>query len=118
MAGKIACVALLLGFFAVSCSAPGGTSEALWGLALNDDTIYASGYTDDQFNSIRVGMSEGEVVHRLGAPLDTYYPTVADPTWDKGMRWSKSAHDSNYKVRVLLFRRGHVSEKFAEFYVD
>ena len=111
-------VALLLAICATSCSVPGGTSEVLWSLALNDDTIYAPAYTDEQFNSIRVGMSEAEVVRRLGPPLDTYDPPSPDPTWDRGMVWSKSAHDSNYKVRGLLFRRGRVSEKFAEFYVD
>lgn len=102
-----------------SCAAPGGTEEVVLDLLLTDDTIHAPGYTDDQFNLIEVGMTESEVLRRLGPPIDEpYHPQIDRQDWDKGMRWTRSAHDSHYKVRVVLFRAGRVSEKFAEFYVD
>jgi hypothetical protein len=111
--------AILLVVWLGAYSAPGGAHEVIWDLLLTDDTVYAAGYTDEAFNAVTLGMSEQEVVHRLGPPLDLpYFPERANDAWDKGMRWTKSAHDSHYKCRVVLFRNGRVSEKHAEFYVD
>jgi hypothetical protein len=113
----LAALAILTPFLA-ACS-PGGVKEAIWDLALTDDTVYAPGYTDEGFNSVTVGMSEREVLRRLGPPIDgPYFPQAADPDWDKGMRWTRSAHDSHYKIRVILFRQGRVADKHAGFYVD
>jgi len=102
-----------------SCTVPGGTEEVVLDLLLTDDTLYAPGYTDDQFNLIEIGMTESEVLRRLGPPIDEpYHPQLEGQDWDEGMRWTRSAHDSHYKVRVVIFRAGRVAEKFAEFYVD
>lgn len=102
-----------------SCSAPGSPEDVVLDILLTDDTIYAAGFTDDQFNAIEVGMTEAEVIHRLGPPIDEpYVPRFEGQGWDKGMRWTHSAHDSHYKCRVVIFRSGRVSEKHAEFYVD
>ena len=105
--------------FLSSCSEPGGPEDVAFDVLLADDTLYAPGYSDVQFNAIRVGMTEAEVLSRLGPPIDEpYSPRYEGAGWDKGMRWAKSAHDSHYKVRVIRFRAGRVSEKTAEFYVD
>jgi hypothetical protein len=105
--------------FFSSCSEPGGPEDVALDVLLTDDTLYAPGYSDEQFNAIRVGMTEAEVLDRLGPPIDEpYSPHYEGADWDKGMRWTKSAHDSHYKVRVIRFRAGRVSEKDAEFYVD
>ena len=102
-----------------SCSEPGGVSDIVLDLLLEDDTVYAPGYTDAGFNSIEVGMAEDEVLRRLGPPIDEpWHPETVDPNWDTRMRWTRSAHDSNYKCRLLVFRAGHVVAKHAEFYVD
>jgi len=116
-------ISVLLAFWGLllltSCSQPGRAQDLVLDLLLTDDTLYAPGYTDDHFNRIEVGMTEAEVLRRLGPPIDhPYHPTVAGESWDTGMRWTRSAHDSNYKCRVVIFRAGRVSEKHAEFYVD
>ena len=111
----IAGILLLL----TSCSQPGGVQDLALDLLLTDDTLYAPGYTDDQFNAIELGMTEAEVLRRLGPPIDEpYHPQFKGEDWDTGMRWTRSAHDSHYKCRVIIFRAGRVSEKHAEFYVD
>ena len=99
-----------------ACSAPGGAEEVVLDVLLPDDTIYAPGYTDDQFNSVKVGMTEAEVHRRIGSPIDKWSRPLSPR--EESMRWTRSARDSNYKIRVLVFRSGRVSKKFAEFYVD
>jgi hypothetical protein len=101
------------------CSGPGSVSETIWDLALTDDTVYAPRYTDQAFASVAIGMTEADVLRRLGPPIDPpYLAETPNEEWDKGMRWTRSAGDSHYKCRVLLFRNGRVSEKHAELYVD
>lgn len=114
------CVLLAFGglLLLTSCARAGGVQDLVLDLLLTDDTLYAPGYTDEQFNAIEVGMTEAEVLRRLGPPLDEPYHPQAAEDRDTGMRWTRSAHDSNYKCRVVIFRDGRVSEKHAEFYID
>lgn len=112
-------VVAALSLLVTSCAAPGGPEDFVLDLLLPDDTLYAPRYSDDQFNAIEVGMTEAEVLSRLGPPIDEpYHPQSDGRNRDKGMRWTRSAHDSNYKCRAVIFRAGRVSEKHAEFYVD
>ena len=101
-----------------SCSGPGGLPEAVCALTFADDTVYAERFSDEQFEAIAGGMTEEEVLRRLGPPIDAPWTPQKPETWDRGMRWSRSGNDSHYKVRVILFREGRVTEKVAEFYVD
>jgi len=84
------------------------------------DTVYAAGFSDDRFLKISSGMSDGEVVESLGEPLDRYYPQAIDGVqpWTSGMRWSRSANDSHYSVRAVLFNEGRVVRRISEYYVD
>src|SRR5687768_17458582 len=65
------------------------------------DTVYAVGFSDDRFLTIASGMTEREVLASLGEPLERYRPQASDgqQSWDLGMRWSRSANDSDYSVR-------------------
>ena len=89
------------------------------GLTLHEDTVYAPGYSDAGFRAVRLGMTVAEVEKLIGRAERTW--TLEDRGGEKsefGARWSHSAHDTNYRCRLLLFRDGRVTEKHSEFYVD
>ncbi|HSS49006.1 MAG TPA: hypothetical protein VLX28_08665 [Thermoanaerobaculia bacterium] len=95
-----------------------GLDGWLWSLTLKEDTVYTAGYTDSGFRQVRGGMSEEEVHRLLGPPQARWSIPVDRSGIDAGERWSFSPGDTNYRCRVVLFRKGHVAEKHAEFYVD
>jgi hypothetical protein len=84
------------------------------------DTIYAGGFTDVRFLQVREGMSESQVIALLGEPLERYRPRPNDGTQTRsvGMRWSRSANDSHYSIRVVLFKDGRAVDRRSEFYLD
>jgi hypothetical protein len=87
-------------------------------MLLPDQTIYASGFSEQKFSQVRRGMSEAEVLGILGQPLEVYeyasgrkYPSPwsLKPSTRTGVefRWwsySKSGrlYDS-YAVRAIKF---------------
>lgn len=79
-----------------------------------EDTVYAAGYSDAAFRKVSEGMTEREVAELLGEPLEMY---SVEPDL-VGWRYARSADDSSYHVRAILFRDGRVVEVFCEFYVD
>ncbi|WPD23758.1 MAG: hypothetical protein SD837_04180 [Candidatus Electrothrix scaldis] len=96
-----------------------GWGSAIWDIIYcGGDTVYSSEYSDCKFLQVSKGMSEAEVKDLLGEPLDTYPNKYGHAGWDIGMRWTKSAYDSHYRMRVLLFQHDVVTEKHAEFYLD
>ncbi len=84
-------------------------------VAWEDDTEFAPTYSALGFSLVRVGMSPAEVVAAVGPPLERY---PIRESGEEGWRWTRSPHDSSYRVRVVIFRNGRVSEKHSEFYVD
>ncbi len=95
-----------------------GLAGWLWNLTMDEDTVYAPGYSDAGFRRVRGGMSVEQVHALLGPPLQKWpLPFSTDPS-EVGERWSRSPGDTNYRCRVVLFRHGHVVRKHAEFYVD
>ena len=96
-----------------------GFESAIFDILLQGgDTVYASGYSDIGFLRVKPGMTTEQVKSLLGTPLDAYGNVTHHPGWEMGMRWTKTAHDSHYRVRVVLFQNNIVVEKHAEFYVD
>ena len=91
-----------------------GIGGLIWGLFFREDTVFAAGYTDSGWRSVRVGMTEDDVTGRIGEPLQVWTNQDASV----GMRWSKSPGDTHYRCRFLQFNNGRVSEKHAKFYVD
>jgi hypothetical protein len=109
---------MLLSIYPAKLALVQGIDDTIWDLVFGGgDTVFASGYSDTRFLRIRKGMTLQEVKFILGQPLDVY-PVDYSACCDMGMRWTRSAHDSSYRVRVLLFKNGVVVEKHAEFYVD
>jgi hypothetical protein len=78
------------------------------------DTRYAAGYTPLGFLRVRRGMTEAEVIDLLGRPLDRYAPAPDSVS----LSWTRSAHKSNYRVRVVVLRAGRVASKHSELYMD
>lgn len=87
-------------------------------LADKEDTVYASGYSDEGFRRIRPGMSEQEVVDLLGAPLEKYSFEDDHGVQRVGWRYSKSAHGQSFRIRAVVFDEGRVKSVFREFYLD
>jgi hypothetical protein len=92
-----------------------GWPWALMRLAWEDDTQFAPGYSAVGFSLVSVGMTPAEVVAAVGPPLERY---PIPESGEEGWRWTRSPHHSSYRVRVVVFRKGRVSEKHLEFYVD
>jgi hypothetical protein len=95
-----------------------GIDGWLWSLSLEEDTVYAPGYSDAAFRGIRRGMSVEEVHKLLGPPLSRWDVSWTDDGGNFSERWSHSPGDTNFRNRVVRFRAGHVDWKHAEFYVD
>ena len=106
----LACLALLVSFHALTLD---GLDGLVFKLVTPDDTQLAARYSAIGFWRVREGMTPAAVERLVGPPLEKY-KVVGGTGW----RWSRSAHDSNYRVRVVIFVTGRVAEKFSEFYVD
>ena len=78
----------------------------------NFDTAYSSGYSEDAFNLIRPGMTQQEVLQRLGEPLTH---SEVNSLWNEGEQafvselwnYSRQANNANYFQRRILFDRDH-----------
>jgi hypothetical protein len=81
-----------------------------------DDTSSAADYSALGFWSVRAGMTQQRVLECVGEPLERY-PIPNKPDM-MGWRWTRSPHDMDYRVRVILFRNGVVGRKISEHYFD
>jgi outer membrane protein assembly factor BamE (lipoprotein component of BamABCDE complex) len=78
-----------------------------------DRTTFAPGFTEAKFDSVKIGMSEAEVLTILGEPLEK------DGHSDKRYwRYSKGPPDSSYWFRVLTLQGGFVIDKDAHYDAD
>ena len=87
---------------------------AAW--TLGHDTEYAPGYSPFGFWSVRIGMTEAEVVTRVGEPMGkSAHPLQpnTDYWW-----WTRSPGSNNYRSRRVAFRDGRVVIKQSSFYCD
>ena len=91
-----------------------GWPDPLAAIVFGDDTEFAPGYTTLGFLRIRQGMSSDEVVRCIGEPLRRYPDNAGGERWF----WTRSPHDSSYRIRAVLFRDGRVVTRESEFYVD
>jgi outer membrane protein assembly factor BamE (lipoprotein component of BamABCDE complex) len=91
-----------------------GLDGFFFGLSNDESTHYAQGYSDNQFRRVRSGMREAEVFALLGEPLSRY-PVRGERT---GWLYSERGGDGDYRVRVIIFREGEVTERISEYYVD
>lgn len=92
-----------------------GLDGWFFGLSGNETTYYSSGYSENGFRRIRVGMDEKEVLSVLGEPLSRYPIRERAQT---GWRYSGYREKNDYRVRVVIFKHGRVMMKISEYYVD
>jgi hypothetical protein len=103
-------LAFLLGLHLLSLD---GLDGLFFEAVTPDDTAFSAGYSALGFCRVGEGMTPEQVERLVGAPFERYSTTNGT-----GWRWTRSPHDSNYRVRVVLFVNGRVSEKLSEYYLD
>jgi hypothetical protein len=86
------------------------------------DTKYSVGYTDEKFASIKIGMTEKQVLDILGEPLTRWRPYQHTNFKDKrhfvGLQYSESPSGTHYQLRQVYLDSGIVAEKIQYFYID
>jgi hypothetical protein len=86
-----------------------------WPSGGRDGTTWASGYTDEGFQAVRVGMTRGQVYALIGKPLAIR--TKDDPE-GRGLYdvecWSGISDEWDYRRREICFDDDVVSAKHGE----
>ena len=77
-------------------------------IALEDSTQYAAGFRESKFRTIRLGMSEADVIRTLGQPLETK-PATQYIEWIYGPPGLRIADDGGlddqFSRRVSVYHR-------------
>src|SRR4051794_20083777 len=70
-------------------------------------TVYARGYNESRFRTIRIGMTVSQVERLVGCPLERMQPwwSVGDDLWL--YTWKRSG---SFRRRWVVFRNGEVVE--------
>jgi outer membrane protein assembly factor BamE (lipoprotein component of BamABCDE complex) len=102
-----------------------GLKGIFFSSGIEDDTVWAPGYSDDAFLAVRSGMTREEVYALLGQPLEVRsFPMWSD--FDTRRQnpgevvecWTVTPNNSSYRVRQIVFSGDKVVDKFNEFYLD
>lgn len=91
-----------------------GWGDNAMAVLYGNDTEYAPGYSEKKFARLKPGMTMDEVEERLGRPLQEYVIGGEEFGW----KYTRSPRDMSYRVRVVVFKAGLVSEIIHEFYMD
>jgi outer membrane protein assembly factor BamE (lipoprotein component of BamABCDE complex) len=82
-------------------------------ILMEEDTVWASGYSDEGFRSVRLGMTRSEVHNLLGPPIES--TPWEGQSWEN---WTYSPADTNYQVRDVVFKDDVVVRKISEYWVE
>ena len=95
-----------------------GIHGTIASLVHGHDTQYAETYSSSAFMQVHSGMSTQEVVDILGEPLHRFSVTQT-PAGPKVTCWqytlNRDPTNSNFRMRALLFEKGTVTRKEAQF---
>ena len=100
-----------------------GLDGLIFGWLFQEDTVYATGYSNRGFRQVKVGMDPDEVRKILGEPLDirtdpyalrSRAGEVSDECW----AYSRSPTHQHYRQRLVCFRNGFVSVKQSSYWID
>jgi len=95
-----------------------GINDAFWRVvwSIDEGTIWAKGFTEENFNKVRVGMPKKQVLSLLGKPLND----ISQP--DNSRFWYYTHHDSgtsDFDQRWVVFNSDNrVEEVRKSFYID
>jgi hypothetical protein len=89
--------------------------SAVLPLFAEHDTEYTAGYSEEAFDSLRLGATRHDVEEVLGAPFKRW-EFAGDQLWS----YSRAGRESgNYFERIVAFdSRGTLIEKYRAFYMD
>ncbi len=87
-------------------------------LMLGNSTVYSSGYSEEQFDEIQIGQSSQRVAEMLGVAFEESQFQNENGDTVKAVEYSKSAEDSHYRIRMILFIDDRVSEKVKAVHID
>ena len=77
------------------------------------DTVYSKGYSESNFQSLRVGMTPDQVEGLMGRPLKKITMESFHVWW-----YSESPGSNDFQRRHVVFREGRVCDIINDFYVD
>jgi len=81
------------------------------------DTRYAEGFSEKAFAQVRVGMTKGEVLSLLGAPLGDAF-AQASSQWTFSQDGKCTWADWAWLGRTIVFRDDRVVEKISRVWYD
>jgi hypothetical protein len=88
--------------------------DRFYALVLEHDTVFAKGFTEDNWCRVVPGMTFAHVRQLLGPPIATSSLTKGRELW----KYSVSPADTHYWRRNLIFRGGKVESVESHFYFD
>ena len=92
----------------------GGTLEMLGAVLVEDQTVYAPGYSNDNFRRVRPNMSKAEVLELIGEPFAW---NLNSPGEVIGY-WSRACYEGNYRWRIIFFEGDRVKTVEVGYYWD
>lgn len=114
MSTKSAVVKTLLVVVVVAAAATLPGSVIRFYRFATDSTVYSPGYSEPNFESIKLGMTYNDVLARVGEPISVSFGDAKSC-----LAYSKSDSDGSYYLRcVYLDPNGVVVRKIADWYQD
>ena len=100
-----------------------GAGAEIYSFMLGEDTRYSDKFSHGNFVRIKVGMTEQQVLAKLGQPLAKFaYHWVDNKTFNSGrfigLKYSDSPTSDNYRLRIIHIDKGVVVRVMGEFYFD
>lgn len=104
----LACLGLI-----IQISFLDGLRGVVLAIAFKDTSVYASGYSNKKYKTIKIGTPRKVVIDTLGPPLEV-------DTWKdiERLHYSTSPTGSHYRVRQVCLAEGKVVKKVHYYYVD
>jgi hypothetical protein len=86
------------------------------------DTRYSSGYSNNKFSEVKIGMTGDEVIRILGGPISIFKPHKDSEDPKKRNRiafqYSFSPSKSHFRVRNIIFDKEKVIKKIHCFAIN
>ena len=95
-----------------------GFNDAFWRLVwwIDEETVWTKGFTEEKFNSIKMGMTKDEVIKILGLPLNDINDCLPGCMWV--YTWH-SRGNADFDQRWIGFNENdQVNEKRKSFFID